>query len=212
MPPKLDNKLPPKPVRQRLPQYLWYVREQRSRANKYVTSQEIAYALGITSSTVRQDFSSLNITNGARQGYAVEELDRAISNLVHLSKEKPLVVVGAGNLGRALALHGNLAKYGFSVRAIVDNDPAVVGSEVGGLVVRSIDELPSVVREHNINIGVIAVPAESAQRVADLLILSGVDGLLNLALGRVVAPERVSLVHNRIVSSLLQLSHVMPVD
>lgn len=198
----------PRPVLQRLPQYLWYVREQREQGVEFVSSREIAYSLGITPSCVRQDFTHLKIRGISKRGYKVELLDEVLTGSLAADKEKRVAIVGAGHLGQSLAVHGGLARYGFRVCAILDIKRGVIGRKVGHLTVRSMDDLPDVVREEQIDIGLIAVPAESAQKAADRLILCGVTGLLNLALTRITARRDVHVVNSRIVADLLMLSSV----
>ena len=203
---KVTNGPMPHPVLQRMPQYLWYVKEQIAQGAEFASSQELAYALGLTSSCVRQDFRHLKLTGISKRGYEVADLDRVLSVLLGVNVSKPVLIVGAGNLGRALAMHGGLRRYGFNVCAIFDSDPALKGQRVGRLSVQGMRNLVRVVEAKNINIGVIAVPADSAQHVADRLVLAGVRRVLNLALTRVVVPKRVRLVDSRIVSSLMVLS------
>ena len=198
----------PRPVLQRLPQYLWCVREQKEQGLEFVSSQEIAESLGITPSCVRQDFTHLAVRGISKKGYRVAHLDQVLSKCLGSNREKRVAIVGAGHLGQSLALHGALARYGFRVSAILDESKKVIGRKVGHLTVHSMGELPDIVRQDRIDIGIIAVPAESAQRVADLLILCGVKGLLNLALTRTTAPAGVHLVNSRIVADLLMLSTV----
>lgn len=199
----------PLAVVQRLPHYLCYARERKKEGLQYVFSQEIARDLGLTPSTVRQDFTHLKILGVAKRGYDIDGLERVFSHALDMDKEKRVVIVGAGNLGRALALHGNLGRYDFHVRAIVDVNPKVIGDNIGNLTVQSMECLVDIVRDERIDIGVIAVPAPSAQEVADRLIMAGVRGILNLAFTRVITPRRVRSVDGRIVSSLLLLSCTM---
>jgi len=199
----------PPAVIQRLPLYVSYLREYKKQAgqkNRYVSSGVIARDLGLTPSTVRQDFTHLDFSGISRRGYDADKVERVLTSVLDMEQDKRLVIVGAGNLGRSLVMHGNLGRYGFRVEAIVDSDRSVIGTLAGHLIVQNVDHLVDVVREEKIDIGVIAVPSASAQRVADRLILSGVRGILNLAFTRVLAPKRVQIVDGRIVQSLLLLS------
>jgi redox-sensing transcriptional repressor len=119
------------------------------------------------------------------------------------------VVVGAGNLGAAIARHEEFARRGFSIQGIFDNDPRKIGRKVGPIVVRSLDEMPPFVGRHRTDIGILAVPAAAAQQVADLLIASGIKGLLNMALAHIVAPRRVAVMDSRIIVSLMELAHLI---
>ena len=120
-----------------------------------------------------------------------------------------MVIVGAGNLGRALALHEEFPRQGYNVCGLFDSSPEVIGTQVGKLVVRAVDELPLVVLERNVEIGVVAVPARSAQTVADQLVASGVMGVLNMSYSHVQTPDTVSVVEARMISSLNLLSYAI---
>ncbi len=117
--------------------------------------------------------------------------------------------MGAGNLGSALALHEEFPRRGFHILGIFDADKTKVGRRLGDLKVRGMDELAAVVKERDVEMGIIAVPASAAQSVADELIASGVRGLLNLALTHITAPREVSVIDSRIVASLFELSHLV---
>ena len=132
-----------------------------------------------------------------------------LSNVLDIENEKRVVIVGGGNVGRVLALYENLGTYGFQVRGIVAVNPKIVGTGVGHLTMQSVDNLVDIVQKERIDIGVIAVPAHSAQHAADILILAGIRGILNLAFTRVVSPRRVPVVDRCFVSSLLMLSRAM---
>jgi redox-sensing transcriptional repressor len=120
-----------------------------------------------------------------------------------------MIVVGAGNLGSALALHEEFGRRGFLLHGIFDTDPRKIGRKFGDFQVQSLDDLPSFVGEKKVDIGIIAVPPAAAQRVADLMIASGIRGLLNLTFSHIVAPRRVSVVDARIVASLQELAHAI---
>ena len=119
------------------------------------------------------------------------------------------VVVGAGNLGRALVLHEDFGERGFDICGIFDADERKIGTAVGHLHVQSMDELVSTVDSRNVRIGIIAVPASSAQSVAHLLIAAKVEGLLNLALTHIAAPGNIAVVDARIAASLMELSYAV---
>jgi redox-sensing transcriptional repressor len=180
---------------------------QVEKGEDWISSRELAEALDVTSSTVRQDLSSLAISGTARRGYRTRDLEVAIVTLLGRDRESNMVIVGAGNLGRALALHQEFPRQGFSVRGLFDSSPAVVGREVGTLIVQAMSELPRTVAEKDAEIGVIAVPSSAAQEVADVLVNSGVQGVLNMTCQYIRTPEGVSVVEARLCSSLSLLSY-----
>jgi len=199
----------PIPVVRRLSHYLQYVRMQMESGREWVSSLELAEALEVTSSTVRQDLSWLDISGTAKRGYRTDELECAILTLVGRDKVSDVVIVGAGNLGRALAVHEEFPRQGFRVRGLFDRDPKVVGTKVGKLVVRHVSELLDFVRRKEIEIGVIAVPPKAAQSVADKLVEAGVSGLLNMSCTHVRTADDVTVVDARMFSSLSLLSYAI---
>ncbi len=199
-------------VVKRLPRYLARVQALRANGVEWVSSQELADQLGLTSSTVRQDFSCLDFSGISKRGYEICGLEEMLTYTLGADKERNVVVVGAGNLGRALVLHEDFSRRGFNIVAVFDNDPEKIGSTIGALTVQSMKSLPSCVSKKKITMGIVAVPAKSAQSVADLLIVSGVKGLLNMALTHIVVPSGVSVVASRLVASMLELSHHLSVE
>lgn len=120
-----------------------------------------------------------------------------------------MLVVGAGNLGRALVLHPEFRRRGFMIRAVCDSDVFKTGLKLRTLEVQRMNQIPQAVKEHAIDIGVIAVPEDAAQGVADLLVEAGVKGLLNLTPTHITAPEGVAVTDARILASLQELTHTL---
>lgn len=203
-----QNRLP-EPVLRRLPRYLIDVQELQASGATWVSSVELGTALGLTSSTVRQDLSHLDLEGVSKRGYEIEKLMRALTRALGTDKKYRVVVIGAGFLGSAIALHGDLTRNGFKVSALMDVDPEIIGTRVGKLLIRSMNALPQVVREEQIDIAIIAVPASEAQRVADELIATGITALLNLALVQLKVPDDVLVVDERIVVSLQELAYLL---
>ncbi|MBN1672809.1 MAG: redox-sensing transcriptional repressor Rex [Kiritimatiellae bacterium] len=203
----------PAPVVQRLPEYLWFVRRQRDEGQQWVSSKRIARGLALSESTVRQDFSFLPISGRARRGYDVARLDDVLSAMLDVKTEKRMVIVGAGNLGRALAQqHHDFRRFGFRAFSLFDIEPGVIGQKIGRLAVRSMDRLAAYVQRESIDVGVVAVPPLAAQRVTDALVLAGVTGVVNFAPTRVVVPRKVRVVHAYLLSQFLVLSYWMGVS
>jgi redox-sensing transcriptional repressor len=146
-----------------------------------VSSEELARMAGVNAAKVRKDLSYLGSYGTRGVGYDVEYLLYQISRELGLTQDWPVALVGAGNLGRALASYKGFAERGFTIAAIFDIDEAVVGNEVGGMTVRHLDELKEVVAEDGVSIGIIAVPPFAAQEVAERLVDAGVKSILNFA-------------------------------
>ena len=163
----------------RLPGYLRALTELAGRGSTSVSSDELADLLGVRSAQVRKDLSALGSYGVRGVGYDVERLSDQIAAELGLSRERPVVIVGMGNLGRALAAYDGLAPRGFQVVALVDNDPALIGTQIEGLVVGSMADLEAV--STPVAVGVITTPASAAQDVADTLVRLGVRSILNFA-------------------------------
>jgi redox-sensing transcriptional repressor len=146
-----------------------------------VASDELASAAGVNSAKLRKDLSHLGSYGTRGVGYDVDYLVYQVSRELGLTQDWPVLIVGAGNLGRALANYGGFASRGFHVAALVDSDPAVVGTMIARHKVRSAAEIEDVIRRFDVAIGVIATPATVAQNVCDRLVAAGVTSILNFA-------------------------------
>lgn len=189
----------------RLAKYRTYVNEARCRSRKWISSLEIASDLGLTSATVRKDIFYLNFSGHTKRGYNTELLEKVLTKAVGLHKECSVVIVGAGNLGRALVQHGDLARMGFIIRGIFDSNKKLKSKRVAGLAIREMNALSAVVKRHAVTIGIIAVPATAAQDVANQLVKAGVRGILNLACANIMLSKSVYVVEARIAASLSEL-------
>lgn len=163
----------------RLPGYLRVLTEVDECGRTLISSDELAQLAGVRSAQVRKDLSALGSYGVRGVGYDITRLSDQIAAELGLSNDHPLVIVGMGNLGRALASYSGLATRGFRVVALVDNDPAVVGTDVHGLTVRSFDTFDP--QRTPVAVGVIATPLAAAQSVADKLVELGVHSILNFA-------------------------------
>lgn len=158
-----------------------------------VSSGELAAAAGVGPAQLRKDLSYLGGAHGVRGvGYDVPELARRIRGVLRAGR-RPVVVVGAGRLGRAVAEHSSLVEAGFFVVAVVDRDPDVIGRSAGGIVISHVDGLPDVVREHGPVIGIVTTSTGGAQQAVDDLAAAGVTSVLTFAPGALTVPSEVRL-------------------
>jgi redox-sensing transcriptional repressor len=180
----------------RLPLYLRSLHALADEGVETVSSEELArlVAGGAGSpAKVRKDLSHLGTYGTRGVGYDVGQLVATISAVLGLARRWPVVLVGVGNLGHALAGYGGFPSRGFRIAALFDADPARIGEVVGGVRVRAMAELPEVVREQGGAIGVIATPAEAAQGVCDALVAAGVRSILNFAPTGLQVPDGVDV-------------------
>jgi redox-sensing transcriptional repressor len=177
----------------RLPLYLRALAGLADRGVATVSSDELAESAGVNSAKLRKDLSYLGSYGTRGVGYEVEYLRYQISREIGLTQDWPVVIVGIGNLGHALANYAGFASRGFRVAALVDADPTRTGEDVAGLKVCHADDLEDLVAEHQIAIGVIATPAEAAQKVCERLVASGVTSILNFAPTLLLVPDGVDL-------------------
>ena len=165
----------------RLPVYLRILAEQADEQVDSISSDRLAELAGVNAAKVRKDLSYLGSYGTRGVGYEVAYLIYQIRRELGLTHDWPVVIVGAGNLGQALAGYGGFGERGFPVAGIVDVDPGKVGAVLGGVRVRHIDELSQIVQAKRVNIGVIATPSASAQDAAERLVRAGVTSILNFA-------------------------------
>jgi redox-sensing transcriptional repressor len=177
----------------RLPEYLRALHNLAETGDDTVSSEELATAAGVNSAKLRKDLSQLGSYGTRGVGYDVALLIDHIEYVLGLTQRRAVALVGVGNLGHALAGYAGFGSRGFRIAALFDADPARVGEEINGLVVRHIDELPRTAAEESIAIGVIATPASAAQRVADVLVAAGVTSILNFAPCVLGVPEGVDV-------------------
>lgn len=177
----------------RLPIYRRVLLELLSTRTMTVSSTRLASLAGVNAAKVRKDLSYLGSFGIRGVGYNVEHLLHEVSRELGLTHDWPVVIVGLGNLGSALANYGGFRERGFPVRALVDTDPSKVGRTVAGVPVRHARELEQIVAADGIAIGIVATPAAAAQDVADRMAAAGIGSILNFAPVVVNAADGVSV-------------------
>lgn len=193
---------------QRLPLYLRCLEDLDPETDR-VSSSDLAALARVTPEKVRKDLSCLGSYGVRGVGYSVAELRHQIRRVLGLTEEIAVVVVGAGNLGRALAGYGGFAESGFSIVGLFDSDPESIGSQVRDLVVEPVHQLVEAAQRRGVEIGVIATPAEAAQDVADLLVAAGVSSILNFAPTMIRIPEGVEVRRVDLATELQVLSYYL---
>jgi redox-sensing transcriptional repressor len=174
-----------------------------------INSSQLGEALGVTDAQVRKDLAYLGKLGYAGIGYYPQELAERIRQTLGLDRPWIVVMVGAGNLARALLRYRGFQEQGFRIAAVFDNDPAKIGQKFDELTIRPTVDIPSVVSATSAELGLVTVPAAAAQSVADSLVAAGIRGILNFAPTVVKTPPGVRLVSVDLTVQLEQLAFLV---
>lgn len=191
----------------RLPRYYRYLGELIENEVERISSNDLSKQMHVTASQIRQDLNNFGGFGQQGYGYNVKYLYTEIGKILGLDENHSIVIVGAGNLGRALANYANFEKRGFILKGIFDINPELQGVEVRGVKVRMLDELGEFVKENDIEIGVLTIPKTQAVDVANILVDNGVSAILNFAHTDLHVPEHVVVENVHLSESLMKLSY-----
>jgi len=191
----------------RLPHYYRRLLQAAHDRQMIISSQELGDEAGVPAAQARRDLSYLGEAGRPGVGYDVAELAARLESFLGLSEVKEAVLVGMGNLGRALASYPGFGRYGLRIAALFDRDPAKIGTHIGGLTVRPVDELVLFVRQRNIRIGVLAVPAPPAQSIAERMADAGIKVIWNFAPVSLELPAGVMVFNEDLAARLATLSY-----
>ena len=175
----------------RLPVYLRALSRMLQQGRQVTSSQELGEHLGISAAQIRKDLSQFGEFGKQGTGYNIEFLASNIQEILHVDKMWDVVVIGAGDVGHALANYGGFHQRGFQITHIFDKDPKKIGKKMNGFPVLSVDDLKKTVEKSGIKIAMLAIPAEFAQDVVDLLVEAGVKAILNYAPVNLSVPQGV---------------------
>lgn len=191
----------------RLPRYFRYLGELKDEGVERISSQELSEIMKVTASQIRQDFNNFGGFGQQGYGYNVEYLYMEIGKILGLDKKHHLVLIGAGNLGQAIANYMNFERRGFLISGIFDVNAALIGKKVRDIEVRPMEELEDFIREHDIDIGVLTIPKNAAVDVANRLVKCGVKAMWNFAHVDLNVPEDVLVENVHLSDSLMKLSY-----
>ncbi|MDR0817498.1 MAG: redox-sensing transcriptional repressor Rex [Clostridiales Family XIII bacterium] len=192
-------------VIRRLPRYNRFLRELKSKGTDRVSSGRLSELSGYTASQIRQDLNNFGGFGQQGYGYNVDALLKGINEILGLDKSYSVVIVGAGNLGRALAIHSWPPGSDFKVTCMFDISDKVIGRDVGTIPVKHVDELPEYLAKNKTDIGVITTDRKVAQDIADIFIKSNVRGIWNFAPTDIEVPDDVALKSVHLSDSLHEL-------
>ena len=196
-------------VIKRLPKYHRYLKELMRNDVDRISSKELGEKIGFTASQIRQDLNNFGDFGQQGYGYNVKELYKQISLILGLDKEYTGVIIGAGNLGQAIANYNRFSESGLSIECIIDANPKLIGMRIRDIEIKDIDTLTQYLQENSTDIGIICVPRINAQKVTDMLVKSGVKGIWNFAPVDLVVPDDVKVENVHLSESLLTLVYLM---
>lgn len=191
----------------RLPRYLRYLGDLKDSGVERISSQELSKMMNVTASQIRQDFNNFGGFGQQGYGYNVEYLYNEISKLLGLSEKHNLVIIGAGNLGQAIANYMNFERRGFIFKGIFDKNPELYGKKIRDIEVQPMENLEAFIKEHDIDIAVMTIPKTGAVKVADILVGNGIKAIWNFAHADLEVPKDVQVENVHLTDSLMKLSY-----
>lgn len=203
----VDDKEISQAVIGRLPRYFRYLGELKDQGVERISSQELSRLMKVTASQIRQDFNNFGGFGQQGYGYNVEYLYHEIGKILGLHEPHHLIIIGAGNLGQALANYMNFERRGFLFEGIFDKDPKLYGKDVRGLKVQPMENVEHFIREHEIDIAVLTIPKSGAVEVAELLSQNGIKAIWNFAHVDLNVPPQIQVENVHLTDSLMKLSY-----
>ena len=203
----MDNKEISQAVIGRLPRYFRFLGELKDEGIERISSQELSDIMKVTASQVRQDFNNFGGFGQQGYGYKVEYLYEEIGKILGLDKTHNLIIIGAGNLGQALANYMNFERRGFLFKGIFDNNPDLYGKKIRNMEVRPIEEMDAFVKENGIDIAVLTIPKASAVSVAERLVRNGIRGIWNFAHVDLNVPREIQVENVHLSDSVMKLAY-----
>ncbi|MCR5477119.1 MAG: redox-sensing transcriptional repressor Rex [Lachnospiraceae bacterium] len=191
----------------RLPRYLRYLGELKDEGVERISSQELSERMKVTASQIRQDLNNFGGFGQQGYGYNVEFLYAEIARILGLDHRYHYIIIGSGNLGKALGNYLNFERRGFLLKGMFDRNESLIGEEVRGIKIRHIRELPEFIRENKIDIAVLTVPKEEAKAIASVLVESGIKAIWNFAHVDLNVPAGVQVENVHLSDSLMKLSY-----
>lgn len=191
----------------RLPRYFRYLGELKDEGVERISSQDLSTLMKVTASQIRQDFNNFGGFGQQGYGYNVEYLYIEIGKILGLDKEHHLVIIGAGNLGQALANYMNFEKRGFIFKGIFDANQKKVGKTIRNIQVQAMEHLPDFIRENAIDIAVLAIPKGEAVKVAEQLVACHIKAIWNFAHVDLAVPSNIIVENVHLSDSLMKLSY-----
>ncbi len=194
-------------VIRRLPRYFRYLGELIDHGITRVSSAELSRKMGVTASQIRQDFNCFGDFGQQGYGYNVKNLHAKIGEILGLDRQFSLIIIGAGNLGHALANYAGIEKRGYQIIGIFDNNPDKIGTKINNISITDVAELESFCSQKQVDIAVLAIPKSAARDITHRLVSVGVKGLWNFSYAELETPEDIVVENVHLSDSLMTLSY-----
>ncbi|MFO7820061.1 MAG: redox-sensing transcriptional repressor Rex [Halanaerobacter sp.] len=203
-----DNELImiPSAVIKRLPKYHRYLEKLLNEGREKISSQQLGEIVGVSAPQLRQDLNYFGNFGQQGYGYNIEILYDSLSEVLGIQNKNNMVLAGVGNIGQALINSKDFEQKGFCLSAIFDINPKLIGVEINAMTVKDIEELKCYIKENKIKLGVIAVPATSAQEVAQQMVEAGIKGIWNFSPIDLKLPDGIQVENEHLTEGLLRLS------
>lgn len=203
----MDGKSISQAVIARLPRYYRYLGDLKDSGIERISSQDLSKLMKVTASQIRQDFNNFGGFGQQGYGYNVEYLYNEIAKILGLNEKHNLVIIGAGNLGQALANYMNFERRGFIIKGIFDNDSKLCGRDVRGIRVQHVEKLEAFIKENDVDIAVLTIPKEGAVKTAEILASCNIKAIWNFAHVDLNVPENIVVENVHLSDSLMKLSY-----
>lgn len=196
-------------VIRRLPKYYRYLSELLDNDIRRISSQELSKLTDFTASQIRQDLNNFGGFGQQGYGYNVEDLHKELGKILGLDRTYKAILVGAGNLGQAIANYRGFEDSGFKIMGIFDKNPKMIGIKLRDVEIKDVDEMPEFIKENNIEIGVICTPKEGSQEIAEEMVKNGISGIWNFAPADLKLPDDITVENVHLNESLFTLSYLL---
>ena len=199
-------------VIRRLPKYYRYLGDLLDNDVQRISSKELSEIIGFTASQIRQDLNNFGGFGQQGYGYNIEALHAEIGKILGLDRPYNAILIGAGNLGQAIANYSGFRKAGFEIKGLFDANPKIIGLKIRDFEILDSDRIEDFVKDNKIDIGILCVPKNGAQELADRLVACGVKGLWNFAPMDLKVPDDIIVENVNLTESLFTLSYLMKAE
>ncbi len=203
----MERKEISKAVISRLPRYYRYLGELSEEGVERISSSELSARMKVTASQIRQDLNNFGGFGQQGYGYNVKYLYTEIGKILGIDRQHNLIIIGAGNLGQAIANYANFERRGFMIKGMFDINPRLIGLVVRGIEILGVEELEKFIVENDVQMAALTIPKTKAPEIADRLVKAGIKGIWNFAHTDLVVPDDVVVENVHLSESLMRLSY-----